>query len=165
MKVELNFTKGQATIEGDGPEVLGVFQLIKEIAPKISEIKIVSGGEPKGAGSVDSADKGAKHGGGTGKLTMREFARALRPSGLSEQIVVIAAYVERVEGRAAFSAKEMNEWFVICGFQKPSQMSASLFDAKRNNGFLEKAGHGVWRLSTSGENLAIRKMEESGTIL
>lgn len=167
MKITLDFVRSHATIDGDGPEVLSLFQAIREVLPQLTEIKIVTGSADRQNGGADDDNRGddQQNQRRTGKMSMREFARALRVTSLSERIAAIAAYVERVEGKGFFSPKEMSDWFTICGFEKPSQMGVALFDAKRKNGTLEKGGHGVWKLSTAGENLVTRKMEESGVSL
>jgi hypothetical protein len=65
-----------------------------------------------------------------------------------------------IEGKPSFSPKEMDGWFTMCGFQKPSQMPMALFDTKRKSGYAESVSRGSWRVSNQGENLIIRKIEE-----
>ena len=55
----------------------------------------------------------------------------------------------------------MGDYFIQCGFHKPSQMPVAVFDAKKKQGLVENAGHGAWKISTQGENLIIRKIEEA----
>ena len=75
-------------------------------------------------------------------------------------MTALGYYATKVLGKDTFSPKEMSEWFNHCGFIKPSQMAVAISDAKRKYGYLESAGHGLWKLSTSGENLVIGKLEE-----
>lgn len=93
--------------------------------------------------------------------TLRQFARSLSLSNAPERIAAIAYYINKIEGRPSFSPKEMDGWFTMCGFQKPSQMAVALFDSKRKYGFTENIGHGMWRISNQGENQIIAKIEES----
>jgi hypothetical protein len=93
--------------------------------------------------------------------TLRKFVRSLSLRNMSERIAAIAYYVNKIEKRPSFSPKEMDGWFTMCGMQKPSQMSLALFDAKRKYGYMESPSRGVWKVSNQGENLIIRKVEES----
>ena len=79
---------------------------------------------------------------------------------IAERVAAIAYSVNKVEGRPSFSPKEMDGWFTMCGFQKPSQMPLALFDTKRKYGYAENISRGLWRISNQGENLIIRKTEE-----
>lgn len=163
MKVTFDFARKRIGIEGDGPELVSLLQLVRDIAPKLTGINIVAGeiGEP------DPEPPGERNGGrsakeaGQGFQTLREFARSLTPTNLAERIAVIGYYVAKHDGKNTFSPKEMANWFAMCGFEKPSQMSVAIFDARRKYGYLDSAGHGEWRLTTQGENLVIRKQEES----
>lgn len=38
-------------------------------------------------------------------------------------------------------------------------MPVAVFDTKRKYGYIESTGHGAWRVSTSGENLIVGKLE------
>jgi hypothetical protein len=82
---------------------------------------------------------------------------------LAEKIAAIAYYVNKVEGKHSFSPKDVDGWFTMCGFQKPTQMGVALFDAKRKYGYVENIGRAMWRISTQGENLILGKTEESRT--
>jgi hypothetical protein len=93
---------------------------------------------------------------------MRQFARALSLNNAPERIAAIAYYVNKIEGRHSFAPKDMDGWFTMCGFQKPSQMPVALFDAKRKYGYIDNIGRAMWRISTQGENLIAKKKEDSG---
>ncbi|HQU46417.1 MAG TPA: hypothetical protein PK867_26660, partial [Pirellulales bacterium] len=69
----------------------------------------------------------------------------------------------KIENRPSFSPKELDGWFTMCGFQKPSQMPVALFDTKRKYGYADNIGRGMWRISTQGENLITAKLNEAGT--
>lgn len=169
MKVSFDLARNQVTIEGDGPDLMSLLQLVRDVAPKVSEIRLVTtpanaamppaGASPAGNGASGSAEGEKSPQGGP---TMREFARSMAPANLSEKIVAIGAYLERFESRSSFSPKEISDYFRICGFEKPAQMAVALFDARRKYGFLEKAGYGLWKLSTAGQNLAARRLNDNG---
>ncbi len=93
--------------------------------------------------------------------TIRQFARSLSLSNAAERITALAYYVNKIEGKQSFSPKEMDGWFTMCGFQKPAQMSVTLYDAKRKYGYVENTGRAMWRISNQGENLIIAKVEDS----
>jgi hypothetical protein len=99
----------------------------------------------------------------SGSKTLRQFVRALTLNNTAERVAAIAYYVNKVEGRPSFSPKEMDGWFTMCGFQKPSQMSVALFDTKRKYGYADNAGRALWKISNQGENLIIAKLEDIGT--
>jgi hypothetical protein len=166
MKLIIDFAASQITIEGDGPELVSVLQAARDVAPMISEIKLLTGGpvpkreeapEPQGGGGLAA-------GGGSRKnwKTMREFTRWLGLASIAERLTGIAYYVKIHEGKTTFTAKEMDGWFTLCGFEKPAQMSVALSDAKRKAGTMDGAGYGNWKLTTTGENLITRKVEEAG---
>lgn len=168
MQVVFDFANKKVVVDGDGPDLVNIFSLIKEIAPKLPSITFTS------TGSVDSSS-GGNGGGGNGSgggegggnsqtghnQTMRQFVRSLSLGSLSEKITAIAYYQSKVLSRPTFSPKDMADWFTQCGLEKPTQMSVAVFDTKKRNGFIENAGHGSWKVSTQGENFIIRKTEES----
>lgn len=170
MKITFDFSRKQVGIEGDGPELVALLQLVRDAAPRFTEIRIVTE-----SNSVPPPDPVHPRNGSEGdqeKLTkqrvqgwqtLREFARSLAPSNMAERIAVIGFYVAKYEGKPSFSPKDMGEWFGVCGFEKPSQMAVAIFDSKRKYGYLENVGHGDWRLTSAGENVVIRKIEENGS--
>jgi hypothetical protein len=161
MKVLFDMAQNQISLEGDGPDLMTVLQLVRDIAPKVSEIRIVTSAI-SGRITMPDSNQQERPAGQRGIPSMKEFARAIDPRTITEKIVSIAEYVKRHDGRSSFSAREMSDWFTICGFEKPSQMPVALFDGKRKYGYLDKAGHGQWRLSTAGENFVTRKLETKG---
>ena len=161
MKLTFDLHRNVLSIEGDSPDMLAILQEVKTIAPKISEIRIVTGASNVQAANDDESKKGGNGGGNQGAMGLREFARSLAPSNMAEKIVAVAAYKSRHENIHDFSPMEMGVFFMQCNFEKPSQMAVAIFDAKRKYGYLEKAVHGRWRLSTAGQNLVARRLEES----
>lgn len=165
MKLIIDFAASQITIEGDGPELVTVLQAARDVAPMISEIKLLTGtSTPKREEPADpSGGTGVTAGGSKRQWkSMREFTRWLGLASIAERLTGIAYYVKLHEGKTTFTAKEMDGWFTLCGFEKPAQMSVALSDAKRKAGTMEGAGYGNWKLTTTGENLITRKIEEAG---
>ena len=169
MKVAFDLAAGRLTIEGDGPELLKVLEVARQLAPDVAQIQIVTSGreasndnrsQTQPYTSVQSEQKPNQS---TAPTTLRQFARSLTVNNASERIAAIAYYVNKIEGRQSFAPKEMDGWFTMCGFQKPSQMGVALFDCKRKYGYLENIGRGMWKISTQGENLILGKLEETGS--
>lgn len=166
MKVVIDISGGRLAIEGDGPDLIKVLEAARALAPNISQIQIVTSGEAnREAGgdrpyenshshSIASPQPGGKH-------TLRQFVRSLALNNTSERIAAIGYYVNKIEGRPGFSPKDMDGWFTMCGFQKPSQMPVAMFDTKRKYGYADNVGRGVWKVSNQGENLIIGKIEDS----
>ncbi len=139
--------------------------MARELAPNIAQIQIVTSGGELGVSQTQSTQSrdtrnGADSGRSAAPSTLRQFARSLSLGNASERIAAIAYYVNKVEGKQAFSPKEMDGWFTMCGFQKPSQIAVALFDSKRKYGYLENIGRAMWRISNQGENLILAKLEE-----
>jgi hypothetical protein len=170
MKVIFDLAAGRLAIEGDGPELLKVLQVARDLAPNVSQIQIITTGAnlqlPDQATSTQPSANSRneqKQGQSTVPATLRQFARSLAVSNASERIAAIAYYANKIEGRQSFSPKEIDGWFTMCGFQKPSQMGVALFDAKRKYGYLDNFGRGMWRISTQGENLILGKLDEGNS--
>jgi hypothetical protein len=168
MKVVFDIAEGRLAIEGDGPDLIKVLEAARLLAPNISQIQIITDAEkqkkqdyvnPPGAAE---ASKSGSSQASSSQNTLRQFARSLSLDNASERIAAIAYYVNKIEKRQAFSPKEIDGWFTMCGFQKPGQMSVALFDAKRKYGYMENCGRGMWRISNQGENLMIAKIEDGG---
>lgn len=164
MKVVFDVSAGRLVIEGDGPELIKVLEVARELAPDISQIQIITSKDREplndaqklsGSSTVAAAPTPNTPG------TLRQFARSLALDNIAEKIAAIAYYVNNVEKRPSFAPKEMDGWFTMCGFQKPAQMPLALYDTKRKYGYAESVSRGSWRISNQGENLIIRKTEES----
>lgn len=164
MKVVFDISAGRLAIEGDGPDLLLVLDAARQLAPNISQIQIVTSREPTAQTSstghpMSKTERPVAT--GAANATLRQFARSLTLENAAERIAAIAYYMNKIEGRPSFSPKELDGWFTMCGFQKPSQMPVALFDTKRKYGYTENIGRGMWRISNQGENLIIRKTEEA----
>ena len=162
MKVVFDLAAGRLAIEGDGPDLLRVLEAARTLAPNVRQIQIITAKEepkPGSAGMADDQPRPAQP--ASASKTLRQFARDLSLGNLAERIAAIGYYVNKIEGKPSFSPKDIDGWFTMCGFQKPSQMSVALFDTKRKYGYAENVGHALWRISNQGENLIIAKIEES----
>ena len=173
MKVVFDLAAGRIGIEGDGPELVSLLQLVRDIAPKIPNIHFSTiAGEhqpqtpvklkpPTDAGSAGGEGAAGSSTGLVSGLTLRQFVKSIPLTTASERITAIAYYFKTHEAKNSFSPKEMDNWFTMCGFPKPAQMPTAVFDTKRKSGYLENAGHGQWKLSNQGENLISGKMNEA----
>ena len=169
MKVVFDVIAGRLSIEGDGPDLIKVLETARELAPRLSQIQLITSApagdvQPSSVGNSTPASGRASIASSANTATLRQFARSLALTNMSERIAAIAYYVNKIEARPSFSPKEMDGWFTMCGFQKPAQMPLALFDAKRKYGYMESASRGVWKISNQGENLIIRKIEEGGEL-
>jgi hypothetical protein len=163
MKVMIDISAGRLAIEGDGPDLIKVLEAARALAPNLSQIQIVTtSAESRPSGALLLKENGHEPSTpqSAATKTLRQFARSLTLDNASERIAAIAYYVNKLEGRQSFSPKELDGWFTMCGFQKPSQMPVALFDAKRKYGLMENTGRGTWRISNQGENMILRKIEE-----
>jgi hypothetical protein len=164
MKVLFDFSAGQIGIEGDGPELVQLLQLVHEIAPKLPAINILTTPPKAGNGQTNGAGKHsliADHPAPANGTTMRQFVRSLSLGSVAERITAIAYYQKHHGQRDSVSPKEMADWFTHCGLQKPSQMPVAMFEAKKRCGYMENASHGLWKISTQGENFVTGKLEEA----
>jgi len=164
MKVVIDIPAGRLAIEGDGPDLIKVLEVARALAPNLNQIQIVTSAETKAPPSAndsrDFRDTGTAPA-GTNK-TLRQFARSLSLVNTAERIAAIAYYVNKIEGRQSVSPKELDGYFTMCGFQKPSQMPVAVFDTKRKYGYMDNSGgRGSWRISNQGENLILAKIEEA----
>lgn len=168
MKVVFDIAAGRVAIEGDGPELLNVLQVARSLAPDVKQIQIITSNEATSNSDAPGDERQESPHTSSVTLssqvpkTLRQFARALTLNNATEKITAIAYYVNKIEGRHSFSPKEMDGWFTMCGFQKPSQMPVAIFDAKRKYGYMENSGRAMWRISNQGENLIAAKLEEAG---
>ena len=162
MKIEFNFETQAVSIEGDGPDVVRLLELVQTIAPNLPKISINTAGtkkKAKGKGdspsdddesNLDSANRNGE--------TLRQFCRKLRLDSNSEKLVAIGYYKKEREEITCFTLREMDQWFTFCGFKKPGQMSVAMFNARKRFGYVESAGHGKWQVTRNGDNLIIGKL-------
>jgi hypothetical protein len=159
MRVIFDFARQQVGIEGDGPELVQILGIVREIAPNLPSINIVANQTPVALDRGTSNGHRAETIGNSSTKTLRQFAKSIPLKSVYERITAIAHYQNQYGGRPTFSPKEMGEWFVQCGFTKPSQMPVAFFDCRRRYGYIESASHGSWRITTNGENLIVGLLE------
>src|SRR5260370_33013562 len=147
MQITFDFPKQQITIDGQELELIELLKLVREIAPKIPTINIVS--QTSGQAAPTPAPPSKNGDGGQGNpATLRQFVRSLQLENISERIAAIGYYHKHFASRPNLSPKEFGDLFTQCSFQKPQQMAVAVFDSKRKHGFMESAVHGIWRIST-----------------
>jgi hypothetical protein len=167
MKIVFDFAAQKITIEGDEPKLTDLLQEVRQIAPHLSHIQLVTRTEsgsnpPKKQADFDipQRDEGAPPGNGSNHMTLKQFVKKMHLRGASERIAAIAYYMRGYEKRDTFSPKDMEGWFTIAGLQKPKLMPVAVFDAKRHNGYVDNASHGQWKLTVQGENLVAGKLHD-----
>jgi len=154
MQVLFDISKQTVCIEGDGPDLIKLLEVVREVAPNLPKITI----QTSGSNQQESPSNGAaSSNGGTGE-TLRQFVRKLHLRSNSEKITAIAHYKKDVENLESFTPKEMGEWFTNCGFKKPNQMPVAVHDARKRYGYVENSSRGKWRLTVNGLNLIVGKL-------
>lgn len=162
MKVIFDLSAQRISIEGDGPEVVDLLKLAKELAPKIPEITLISGPAKATSNSHNAGGNGAPPV-DQPTQTMRQFVKRLSLTNTAERVAAVAFYLKKV-GRPTFSPKEMGALFTQCGLSKPTKMPVAVFESKRRFGYVESTGYGAWSIAPEGENMIVRKMEEAGEV-
>lgn len=157
IKVTFDFVNGQIVVEGEEGDLLKLAEQAKSLAPALSEIRILT--QRKQAAVEVKEGLSAPPGQGHRQPSIRDFAKSLNLSNAYERIAALAYHAIKKQGRATFSVKEMGDWFSLCGFQKPQQMSVALSDAKRKYGYVENKGRDQWTISTGGENIILGLLE------
>ena len=156
MKVLFNIPKQTVSIEGDGPDLIKLLEVVREVAPNLPEITI----QAQGISDKEASPAGTANNGGG--LTLRQFTRKISLGSNSEKIAAVAYYKKDHEALESFTPKEMGEWFTNCGFNKPSQMPVAVHAARKRYGYVESESRGRWRLTTNGLNLIVGKLNDRG---
>jgi hypothetical protein len=161
-KVTFDLRRGVITVEGTGEDLGKLFDAARAAAPSFKEIRVVSSdvgdGPPSPAEEPGQPDRQTRQ---ERVPAMRDFARRLAMDNASERIALLAYHAREYGGRPYFSAKEMNDWFGLCGFKKPSQMPVALHDARRKYGYVENKGRDQWVLTTGGEHVVLEALEKA----
>ena len=162
IKLSFDFRTMRLNLEGEGKDLISVLEAVKVAAPSFDEIRLFGLGkmpdESDAPAFVPNAGGAAAPGvGGLKPVGVREFTKTLSLDSQFIKIAAVAFYHREFAQKATFTAKEMGDWFGLCGFQKPKQMSVALSDTLRRRAFIENKGRDQWALSTTGEN-AVRKL-------
>jgi hypothetical protein len=158
IKVVFDFELNQIIIEGEEEDLTKVLKAAKELAPSVSEIRLVkpgtvkvnNGNQPAGLPNPPLANKG-----------IRDFVRTLTLNSHFDRIAAVAYYINKIQNKQFFTVKEMNDLFGLCGFQKPKNMAVALSDTKRKRDYVENKGRDQWTVTTTGENLIMRMLERN----
>jgi hypothetical protein len=162
VKVFFDLSAGLIRIEGEGDDLVKVFQAARELAPSMDiHITGTAGIAGEKRPSQPPVQQSPQNGNGPSGLTLKQFIKSLHLQNTAERIAAIAYHEKHHENRESFSPKEMGSWFTIAGLQKPNQMAVAVFDAKKRYGYLDSAGHGKWKLTPNGENLVVGKQNSA----
>ena len=160
MKITFDLRGGRIVLEGTEADSIKLLEAVKAVAPAIKHITLDAKGEspttefPLATVSVIPGMTASPS-----TTSLRDFARSLPTSSYYERVATIAYFVAKREGRASFTPKEMEDWFGLCGFKKPSNMRVILADAKHKYAFVTNRGRGQWVINTAGENLVLELQE------
>lgn len=158
-RITFDVRKGVIVIEGPGDELGKLIENVRALAPSLKEIRIVSSDGGGGGGEKGERGESMEEIRPKRKSSLRDFARRFSLENTYERIAVIAHHVIKEDGKPSFTAKEMNDWFGLCGFKKPTQMPVALSDARRKYGYVENKGRDQWTIATGGENLVLELVE------
>jgi hypothetical protein len=159
-RVTFDIRQGLITVEGPAADLNALFETVRAAAPSLKEIRVIAsnGGSLQESGSVSGEPRSER------KPSLRDFARKFSLENTSQRIAVLAYHAVRIDGKGTFTVKEMNDWFGLCGFKKPTQMPVALQDAKRKYGYVETKGRDQWTIATGGENLVLELVESRGAL-
>src|SRR6266568_4846899 len=60
------------------------------------------------------------------RKSVRAFARGFADRKLYERIAVLLHYAHRIEHRATLTARDLRDWFGLCGFKLPVRMDKAM---------------------------------------
>jgi hypothetical protein len=163
MKITFDFAAKRVVIDGAEQDLMNLIAAVRELAPSLPQLTVnaiapdqasAPPPPPHRQQETPAAGRPATNGDTT---TLREFARSLEPDTHAERIAAIAFYVKDREGRAFFAPKDMDSWYLACGFKKPSAMPIALSDAKKVR-YVSNSGYGKWEIDRDGENWVIGRL-------
>ena len=167
-RVTFDLRRGTILVEGPADDLTKLFDAVRAAAPTLKQISIVTNDAvaPVALPAADAPTQERIENVPTQAHrtpAMRDFARRFPFENTSQRIAVLAYYAAKYDRKPSFSVKEMNDWFGLCGFKKPTQMPVALSDAKRKYGYVESKGRDQWVITTGGENLVLELTEANGT--
>lgn len=159
-KITFDLASGKIIVEGEGDDLMKLAQAAKSLAPHLSEIRVISKPiSPVAAFSTVSTGDPTVKITGSRKPSIRDFGKSLSLANTYERIAALAYHAIKIQQKQYFSVKEMDDWFGLCGFKKPTMIAVGLSDAKRRYGYVVSKGRDQWTITTGGENLIIEKLE------
>lgn len=161
-RVTFDLRRGTILVEGPADDLTKLFDAVRAAAPTLKQISIVTNDAvtPVEVPAHDRIEQAPSQ--NQRPPAMRDFARRFQFENTSQRIAVLAYYAAKYDRKPSFSVKEMNDWFGLCGFKKPTQMPVALSDAKRKYGYVESKGRDQWTITTGGENLVLELTETNG---
>lgn len=163
-RVTFDLREGKILVEGPADDLTKLFDAVRAAAPALKQINIVTNDAvPSSDVKVNErVDHPANLNQNHRPPAMRDFARRFSFENSYQRIAVLAYYAAKYDRQQSFSVKEMNDWFGLCGFKKPTQMPVALSDAKRKYGYVDSRGRDQWTVTTAGENLVLELSEMNG---
>lgn len=162
-RVTFDLRRGTILVEGPPDDLTKLFDAVRAAAPALKHINIVTTGADVAVTSVhESVDQQPGPAGNHRPPSMRDFARRFAFENTAQRIAVLAFYAMKYDRKPSFTVKDMNDWFGLCGFKKPSQMPVALSDARRKYGYVESRGRDQWTIATGGENIVLEFIEANG---
>lgn len=164
-RVTFDLRRGTILVEGPTDDLTRLFDAVRAAAPALKHINIVTN-NAVAVTELPMPEPVEHHVGSSGPNqrppAMRDFARRFTFENTYQRIAVLAYFSTKYDRRPTFTVKDMNDWFGLCGFKKPSQMPVALSDARRKYGYVESKGRDQWTIATGGENLVLELTEANG---
>ncbi len=157
LKITFDFATQKIVIEGEEGDLLKLAQAAKEVAPKFSEISIISQSVAATPAPIPAA--AVQQEGNKRIPGVREFARALPLNTNYEKIAALVYHATKIQNKPSVALKELGDWFGLCGFPKPKLMPVAVSDAKRKYDYVASKARDQWVLTTTGENLILGMLE------
>ncbi len=158
-----DFRRGTILVEGPTDDLTKLFEAVRVAAPALKHINIVTNDGAIAASPVHERSEQLPIVNGNHRPpAMRDFARGFTYENTYQRIAVLAFHSAKYDQKPSFTVKDMNDWFGLCGFKKPSQMPVALSDARRKYGYVESKGRDQWTIATGGENLVLELTEANG---
>ena len=154
-----DLSRGIVSIEGEGDSLIRLIGELKELAPHL-EIRIIPASGDKSSPPTQDSKVSSQEGQHVGSL--RQFAKSFPLSNFYERIAVIGFYLIKVEGKAFFTTREVDDAFLLCGFEKPSQINTAFSDCKRKYGYIKNLERGKWMITPGAENLIMQRQGKGG---
>jgi hypothetical protein len=162
-RVTFDLRRGTILVEGPTDALTKLFDAVRAAAPTLKHISIVTNDAVAATPPIhEPHEQQPSPGVNSRPPAMRDFARSFTFENTYQRIAVLAYYSAKYDRKPSFTVKDMNDWFGLCGFKKPSQMPVALSDARRKYGYVESKGRDQWIIATGGENLVLELTETNG---